>query len=1052
MTAPAKAAPVKAVAAKSSAVARSTTPKIFRRCACGGTCDSCSDKTEDRVFRRALAGELTAANDPSETEADRMADAALRATAEPGGDPLAPAIGGSGGAPLSSGLRAYFEPRFGHDLGGVRIHTDRGAQRSARAINAEAYTIGGNIHFGEGYFQPASDRGRRLIAHELAHVVQQSVTPALQRKVHRQSCPHDAPKGSGCGELTWNGPGGELSEQVSIGKDRIIAAKLGSFFGGTWVAQLQSPPNAEKGGSNLGYVDASKVSTGGALAVEVLEIKSRNTTMGNGGCHVATSETRGYVNALKPLEPYIVKLSAGLAKQGGLRTDACRKMRAEDKKKLVDAGLDLSDETAIDAWCTYNSLQNRLNTTFKTAFSSASFTVNTDGVPGKDYLIGVIPVTCKRSGKNVPGVKRFIFEVNGKGGLSYRCDKKCGKQDDDEERKDKPIEAPAEKDAHRTLEEHGDEDYDPDEHDIHPPAEGYDPADVAIVTATGVATIYAIHKALENKARTEAEKAVLRAAGKQVIDKMEREGAYEAARVLNGKNAVKWGTKEAEALMVKAEQITAQRLARTTEEQVAKRLSARLGVQAAKQGAKGLFKAAGKILPVVGILLTAKDVLGATIQLSRGAEIKIGFSASESHLGSGTKVKVKGDKSKGDGITSDVDLDHTSVDIEVTKAPDVKGVMDLETKSVTFNGKVDAKDGAPVTVNLKMKIENTTITFTSTGRFKGRDIVVDGGLDITDSTIEIDLPPDAVLDPPEPGKTKTIKGAKVKVTKVGSGGGTGDPSKDQAQAGGAGKADKDKPPAKDKAPLSEQQKKLIGDIQAEPNVKKIYDKIVAAKGVRMSEEALRRLLAIKDVLKQKPQLADRLIALLEKAEINDPIKDLIEPLEAELKKAAEEDAKKAKQAPPPPPPTTTTTTKQQQPPPPTTPTTPPPTVDPCANADKLVLWDLIFNPPKDVKVDREGRNKVDRADDKPTEKVTAPLIFIRSTPRGPRRYNVPIPGDNPQTPDASDGDLSKFTWSARYDFHAPRGPFKSENGDQPICFTDADVVHPMLWGKYKKRK
>jgi hypothetical protein len=78
------------------------------------------------------------------------------------------------GEPLDRQSRAYFEPRFGVDFSRVRIHADARAAQSAQAVNAQAYTIGNDLVFGAGRFAPTSLAGRRLIAHELAHVAQQS--------------------------------------------------------------------------------------------------------------------------------------------------------------------------------------------------------------------------------------------------------------------------------------------------------------------------------------------------------------------------------------------------------------------------------------------------------------------------------------------------------------------------------------------------------------------------------------------------------------------------------------------------------------------------------------------------------------------------------------------------------------------------------------------------------------------------------------------------------------------------------------------------------------
>jgi Domain of unknown function (DUF4157) len=78
------------------------------------------------------------------------------------------------GEPLAPAARAFMEPRFGVDFSAVRIHTDPEAHRSARAVDALAFTVGRDIVFGAGHYAPDTARGQRLIAHELAHVVQQS--------------------------------------------------------------------------------------------------------------------------------------------------------------------------------------------------------------------------------------------------------------------------------------------------------------------------------------------------------------------------------------------------------------------------------------------------------------------------------------------------------------------------------------------------------------------------------------------------------------------------------------------------------------------------------------------------------------------------------------------------------------------------------------------------------------------------------------------------------------------------------------------------------------
>ncbi|RMH34835.1 MAG: DUF4157 domain-containing protein [Nitrospirae bacterium] len=87
---------------------------------------------------------------------------------------MSAAISQTSAHPLPTSLRQSFESQLGYDLGQVRVHADRGAAESAQALRAKAYTTGTNIVFGEGYYRPDTKEGKRLLAHELVHVVQQA--------------------------------------------------------------------------------------------------------------------------------------------------------------------------------------------------------------------------------------------------------------------------------------------------------------------------------------------------------------------------------------------------------------------------------------------------------------------------------------------------------------------------------------------------------------------------------------------------------------------------------------------------------------------------------------------------------------------------------------------------------------------------------------------------------------------------------------------------------------------------------------------------------------
>ena len=90
---------------------------------------------------------------------------------------------GSSGSPLRADVRERFESSLGADLSGVRVHTGADSQAASAAVGAKAYTVGNDIHFGAGQYQPDDPFGMHLIAHEVAHTVQQS--GGAQRRQHK---------------------------------------------------------------------------------------------------------------------------------------------------------------------------------------------------------------------------------------------------------------------------------------------------------------------------------------------------------------------------------------------------------------------------------------------------------------------------------------------------------------------------------------------------------------------------------------------------------------------------------------------------------------------------------------------------------------------------------------------------------------------------------------------------------------------------------------------------------------------------------------------------
>lgn len=97
----------------------------------------------------------------------------------------------SSGTPLSHGIRGVMEERLGHDFSRVRIHTDEQASRSAVAVNSLAYTVDQHIAFRQGHYDPTTDAGIKLLAHELTHTIQQSSTSSASGTLEISS-PDDA--------------------------------------------------------------------------------------------------------------------------------------------------------------------------------------------------------------------------------------------------------------------------------------------------------------------------------------------------------------------------------------------------------------------------------------------------------------------------------------------------------------------------------------------------------------------------------------------------------------------------------------------------------------------------------------------------------------------------------------------------------------------------------------------------------------------------------------------------------------------------------------------
>ncbi len=135
---------------------------LRRKCSRGGSggeCAECREKTADTTLQRKVQNAA-----PSQNTIPPIVHEVLR----------------SPGSPLDPATRAFFEPRFGRDLSEIRLHADSTSAESAQAVHALAYTLGPNIVFGSGQYAPATPPGRKLLAHELAHTIQQSHSSSVR--------------------------------------------------------------------------------------------------------------------------------------------------------------------------------------------------------------------------------------------------------------------------------------------------------------------------------------------------------------------------------------------------------------------------------------------------------------------------------------------------------------------------------------------------------------------------------------------------------------------------------------------------------------------------------------------------------------------------------------------------------------------------------------------------------------------------------------------------------------------------------------------------------
>ena len=164
-------------------VLRTPEPQFQRDCHCSGGCPKCQTEQPDRE-PESLQTKRLQASDTGQIAAPPIVHEVLR----------------SSGQSLERAARDFMEQRFGHDFGRIRIHTEPLAARASAAMGAEAFTVGHHSRFAHERFLPGTAHGKRLVAHELTHAIQQNATSpyiALSPKKKQPSPPAASSKFDG---------------------------------------------------------------------------------------------------------------------------------------------------------------------------------------------------------------------------------------------------------------------------------------------------------------------------------------------------------------------------------------------------------------------------------------------------------------------------------------------------------------------------------------------------------------------------------------------------------------------------------------------------------------------------------------------------------------------------------------------------------------------------------------------------------------------------------------------------------------------------------------
>jgi hypothetical protein len=220
------------------------------------------DKTDPKMVQAAVAGRTEAMTSGAVRNLQRLAGNSSVGSMlnEKEESPVRDVVRSDQGEPLDSKTRGQMESRLGEDLSDVRVHTGGKADQSARSINAQAYTVGNDVVFGGGKYQPESPTGQRIIAHELTHVIQQRSGPVEGTEA--------------AGGIKVSDPSDRFEQAAERTADRMMSDPTAPVSAEASSQTAATAQRAEKGGDEEEEVQSLAAQRAAAAGEEEEEVQS----------------------------------------------------------------------------------------------------------------------------------------------------------------------------------------------------------------------------------------------------------------------------------------------------------------------------------------------------------------------------------------------------------------------------------------------------------------------------------------------------------------------------------------------------------------------------------------------------------------------------------------------------------------------------------------------------------------------------------------------------------------------------------------------------------